>query len=66
MTLQLAAELIAHEAVHVWQAHIEMMEEHHPGDEQEAYCVQEVFSCLMSGVWEQFGINLATKRNAIV
>jgi len=40
------AGLIAHEAVHIWQAYAEFIGEDSPGKEQEAYAVQCVFQSL--------------------
>ena len=47
------AGLLVHEAVHVWQFHVETLREENPGDEQEAYSVQWISQQLMWSYVEQ-------------
>ena len=39
--------LMVHEAVHIWQAHREAIGEKKPGDESEAYAIQNISQALM-------------------
>lgn len=41
---------IIHEAVHVWQAHCEVIGERHPGVEQEAYTIERIACVIMDKV----------------
>ena len=47
--------LLVHEAVHVWQAYIENMGEHAPGNEQEAYAIQAITQELLTEYARRLG-----------
>lgn len=42
------AGILAHEAVHIWQSWCKYYGERHPGDEQEAYAIQNISQTLFS------------------
>jgi len=45
--------MIVHEAVHVWQAHCELIGEREPAKEQEAYAIQIISQALMQSFADQ-------------
>lgn len=48
---------LAHEAVHVWQEHCEILGEKSPGREQEAYAIQWIFGTLAAAYCEHIGVD---------
>jgi hypothetical protein len=47
MDLEQVYALLVHEAVHIWQANKELIGEHHPSKEFEAYAIQAISQNLM-------------------
>ena len=45
-TVEQTHALLAHEAVHIWQAFVDFINDKHPSDEMEAYAVQNIFQNL--------------------
>ena len=53
--------LLAHEAVHVWQAFVEFINDKNPSSEMEAYAVQNIFQSLAHIFYAFLGLHNSTK-----
>lgn len=54
--------LLIHEAVHIWQGACELIGEHSPGKETEAYAIQSIAQELIASYNEQMGIKIGRPR----